>query len=211
LNGMAGILLYQGGEGHAQQAITLLNQSIPLLAGSTDHTEDIRAYGQLGIAHLRLAQPDAARRFANVGLHFISTTSPTAHDALEGYTGVAETYLQLLESNPKDKELWKLTRKALKGLLKCGQLFPIAMPRYWCYQGWYELIKGKKNKAEICWQKGLEAAQKLDMTYEEARLLYEKSRHNTISENQINLQHARKLFTSLGAAYDLEKINQQTK
>lgn len=166
LNGKAGILLYQGGENHAQDAIDLLNQSIPLLAGSVDHTEDIRVYGMLGIAHLRLNQPDKARQFADRGLDFISTTSPTAHDALEGYAGVAETYLQLFEANPKDKELNKLTRKALKGLLKCGGLFPIAMPRYWCYQGWYESIQGNKNKAQTCWEKGLELAQKLEMKYE---------------------------------------------
>lgn len=166
LNGKAGILLYQGGKNHAQDAIDLLNQSIPLLAGSTDHTEDIRAYGMLGIAHLRLNQPDKARQFADRGLGFISTTSPTAHDALEGYAGVAETYLQLLEANPKDKELNTLSIKALKGLSKCSGLFPVAMPRYWCYQGWYEEIHGNKSKAHVCWQKGLELAQKFEMKYE---------------------------------------------
>lgn len=208
LNGKAGILLYQGGEDHAQQAVTLLNQSIPLLAGSTDHTEDIRAYGMLGISHLRLTQPEAARRFADLGLHFISTTSPTAHDALEGYAGVAETYLQLLESNPMDKELSKLTRKALKGLLKCGQLFPVIMPRYWCYQGWYAAIYGKKVNAEACWQKGLASAKAFGMTYEEARLLYEQVRHHTSPTGQAELQDATKLFNILGAKYELEKINQ---
>lgn len=205
LNGKAGILLYQGGEDHAQRAIALLNQSIPLLAGSTDHTEDIRAYGMLGVAHLRVAQPDSARQAADKGLHFISTTSPTAHDALEGYAGIAETYLQLLESNPADKELSKLTRKALQGLLKCGQLFPVAMPRYWCYQGWYASINGKNNNAQTCWQKGLELAKKFDMTYEEARLLYEQCRLTTPSARQAKLQRAADLFNSLDAKYDLER------
>jgi class 3 adenylate cyclase/tetratricopeptide (TPR) repeat protein len=206
LNGKAGILLYQGGEGHTQEAIDLLNRSIPLLVGATDHTEDIRAYGQLGIAHLRIGHTQAALHFANLGLGFILTTSPTAHDALEGYAGVAETCLHLLESNPQDKELSRSTRKALKGLLKCGQLFPVAMPRYWCLQGWYEMIQRRNKQAEDCWAKGLELARKLDMTYEEARLLYEKARHEPAA-NQTDLGQAAKLFTTLGAGYELEKIN----
>lgn len=208
LNGKAGILLYQGGENHAQQASALLNQSIPLLAGSTDHTEDIRAYGMLGVARLRLAQPDLARQSADKGLYFISTISPTAHDALEGYAGVAETYLQLLELNPENKELSKLTRKALKGLLKCGQLFPVAMPRYWCYQGWYAAIHGKKTNAKACWQKGLASARALGMAYEEARLLYEQIRHNISPVKQAELQHTLELFERLGAKYELEKMDQ---
>ncbi|MFN8411376.1 MAG: adenylate/guanylate cyclase domain-containing protein [Anaerolineales bacterium] len=204
LNGKAGILLYQGEKNHAQEAITLLKQSIPLLEGSTDHTEDIRAYGMLGIAYLRLEQIDLARQSADKGMHFISTTSPTAHDALEGYAGVTETYLQLLESNPDNKELSKLTEKALKSLLKCGQLFPIVMPRYWCYKGWYAILAGKRSNAEIYWQKGLEAAKNLEMEYEEARLLAERGRHNQSPRGTENLIFAIELFEKLEAKYDSE-------
>ncbi|MFN8382963.1 MAG: adenylate/guanylate cyclase domain-containing protein [Anaerolineales bacterium] len=200
LNGKAGILLYQGGMDHAHQAVDLINASIPLLVGSTDHTEDIRAYGMIGIARLRLGQPELALEAADKGLHFIATTAPTAHDALEGFAGVTETYLHLLEADPTNKELKKKTRKALQGLLKCGNLFRIAMPRYLCYQGWYEWLTGKKHKAAISWEKGLKLANQLEMKYEAARLHFESGRH---ASSQPYLQKAAEGFENLGAKYDL--------
>lgn len=203
LNGKAGILLYQGDADHVRQAVDLIDASIPLLVGSTDHTEDIRAYGMLGVARLRLGQPDLALQAADKGLRFIATTAPTAHDALEGYAGVAETYLRLLEANPKDKELAKKTRQALRGLLKCANLFRVAMPRYWCYMGWYAWLNGKRRKAAIHWEKGLKMAAQLEMKYEEARLYFESGRHTA---NREDLQKSAKGFESLGAAYDLQQV-----
>ena len=201
LNGKAGILLYQGDMDHAHQAVDLIHASIPLLVGSTDHTEDIRAYGMLGLAHLRLGQPELALQAADKGLQFIATTAPTAHDALEGYAGVTETYLHLLEANPKDKDLTKKARKALQGLLKCGKLFRVAMPRYLCYAGWYEWIKGNESKASNSWEKGLGLARQLEMTYEAALIYFESGRHKS---SPLDLQKAIMGFESLGAKYDRE-------
>ena len=202
LNGKAGILLYRGGVDHAHQAIDLLSASLPLLVGSTDHTEDIRAYGMLGTAYLRLGQPEPALQAADKGLHFISTTTPTAHDALEGYASVAETYLHLLEADPKNKDLEKKTRKALHGLRTCGNLFRVAMPRYWCYTGWYAWLKGKKSKANNCWEKGLKLARRLEMQYEASLLYFESGRHK---QQPMDLQKALIGFETLGAKYDLEQ------
>jgi tetratricopeptide (TPR) repeat protein len=203
LNGKAGILLYQGGTNHAQQAVDLIHASIPLLVGSTDHTEDIRAYGMLGIAHLRLDQPEPALQAADKGLSFIATTSPTAHDALEGYAGVAETYLRLLEENPKDKELARKTRKALQGLRKCGNLFRVAMPRYWCYAGWYAWLTGNMSRAGVSWEKGLRLANQLEMKYEAALLYFQSGKYQ---DSKSNLQKAAEEFESLGAKYNLEQV-----
>ena len=202
LNGKAGILLYRGGMDHAHQAVDLIHASIPLLVGSTDHTEDIRAYGMLGVSHLRLGQPELALQAADKGLHFIASTAPTAHDALEGYAGVAETYLRLLEANPRDKVLATKTRKALLGLLKCGNLFHVAMPRYWCYQGWYEWLKGKQRKATVSWGKGLKLAEQLEMKYEAALLYFLSGRFQS---SQMYLQRSAEGFESLKAKYDLEQ------
>ena len=202
LNGKAGILLYRGGMDHAHQAVDLVHASLPLLVGSTDHTEDIRAYGILGIAHLRLGQPELALEAADKGLQFIATTAPTAHDALEGYAGVTETYLHLLEADPSNSELTKKARKALKGLLKCGNLFRVAMPRYWCYAGWYAWIKGKKSKVNSNWEKSLGLARHLEMQYETALLYFESGRHTA---QPMDLQKAAIGFEALGAKYDLEQ------
>jgi len=202
LNGKAGILLYQGGEAHAQRAADLIQQSVPLLVGSTDHTEDIRSYGMQGIAYLRLGHPDLARRSADKGLHFIATTSPTAHDALEGYAGVAETYLHLLEAQPEDPSLEACVRRALRGLSTCANLFPVAKPRLLCYQGWHAWLRGNKKKAAALWKKGLDLAQQLDMAYETARLSFEMGRQ---IKSEHELKKAAQIFESLGALYDHEQ------
>jgi len=203
MNGKAGILLYQGGENHAKEAIDLLTRSVPMLADSTDHTEDIRAYGMLGIAYLRNDQPDKAREAADIGLGFIATNSPTAHDAMEGYGGVVETYLTLLESDPNSKELSKLANKALKGLLKCGNLFPMIMPRYQFCRAWYERIQNKTGTAQKLIEKGLEGARKFKLEYEEARLLLERGR---ISGEETDILKAAGIFKEIGCNFELEQI-----
>jgi len=202
LNGKAGILLYQGGEAHAQQVIRLIQESIPLLVGSTDHTEDIRSYGMQGIAFLRLQQIELALRSADMGLRYIATTSPTAHDALEGYAGVAETCLRLLEARPADPSLAARVRKSLRGLTACANLFPVAKPRALAYQGWHAWVRGKKKKSEALWHQSLELARQLDMPYEEALTSLHMGR---LLQNQDALEFAAQRFETLGAQYDLEQ------
>jgi hypothetical protein len=141
-------------------------------------------------------------------LHFISTSSPTAHDSLEGYAGVTETYLHLLEQHPSDKELNQKARKALKGLLNCAKLFPIAMPRYLCYQGWYAWIRGDKNKAATSWKKGLGLATQLEMRYEEARLSFEIGWHTSSSKE---LKDALERFEALNTDYEIQAVTKLLK
>jgi len=81
------------------------------------------------------------------------------------------------------------------------KLFPVAMPRNWCYQGWYASLHGNKNKASACWKKGRELALKLNMKYEQASLCYEEGRLNARRDS---LQQAIERFDALDAKYDLE-------
>jgi tetratricopeptide (TPR) repeat protein len=108
-----------------------------------------------------------------------------------------------LEANPKDKELAKKTRKALQGLRKCGNLFRVAMPRYWCYAGWYAWLTGSMSRASVSWEKGLRLANQLEMKYEAAILYFQSGKYQA---SKSDLQKAAEEFESLGAKYNLEQV-----
>jgi tetratricopeptide (TPR) repeat protein len=127
----------------------------------------------LALAYLRLGQDDKAREYAQKVFDIMGSTSPTVYSMNIGFTAVAEVAFELWEkallSQPTDDSDNKaLAEKSLK-LLKAFQgVFPIGQPATPYYQGWYEMLTGKHDAAIKSWRKGLEAAKKFNMPYEEA-------------------------------------------
>jgi tetratricopeptide (TPR) repeat protein len=206
-NGKAGIILYQGFPGHIEIAIELLEESLTQSVDVNDLTEKIRGYGLLSVARMRQSKFELAEEAAEKGLKIIEKTSPPAHDTFEGYTGVTETFLNLLEAHPKDRELRKKVKKALNGLKKFCSLFPIGEPRYFCYLGWYEWVSGNRRRAEFFWQKSLHAAKKIGMSYEIGILLYEQARHKKTSLQANLLEDAYEYFKLSNNEYELNLIS----
>ncbi|MDX1379223.1 MAG: hypothetical protein R3307_10260, partial [Anaerolineales bacterium] len=149
------------------EALHILEET-PNLASATETN------GQLALAYMRLGQDDKARKYAQKVIDLMGNTSPTVYSMNIGFTAVADVAFELWEkallSTPTtDSEQYKaLAEKSLK-LLKAFQgVFPIGQPATPYYQGWYEMLTGKHDAALKSWQKGLEAAQKFNMPYEEA-------------------------------------------
>ena len=67
-----------------------------------------------------------------------------------------------------DSEQYKaFAERALKPIRAFQGVFPIGQPVTPYYQGWYEWLTGKPDAALKAWQKGLDAAEKFNMPYEE--------------------------------------------
>ncbi len=136
---------------------------------------------------------------------------PQLHE-LEGYAGVAEVYLTLWETSvinsqspAERRSLVKSARQACQALRKFARVFPIGQPRAWLWQGLYDWLAGKPDKAHRAWYKSLVVAERLAMPYEQGLAHYEIGRHLTPNDpaRQAHLKRAREIFTRLEATYDL--------
>ena len=125
LNGRAEGLLRRGGEGHAEQAVALLEQALQVFSGNVDRVSHIGSYGLLALAQLRRKDATAARAAADAGSQLARELgAPNAYYTLNGFAGVARTYLSLWElAEPGDDACWpSLTRQACKALTRYARV-----------------------------------------------------------------------------------------
>jgi hypothetical protein len=90
-------------------------------------------------------------------------------------------------------------KKACQAMHAFSRIFPIAQPRAWLCQGWYDWISGKRSQANRIWQKGLGLTEHLAMPYEQARAHYELARHLKDGvKSRLHLEKANNIYTELG-------------
>jgi predicted ATPase len=167
----------------------------------------IRYFGVLAQAHLHRGGFDQAFEAAQAGLRMIRQKPFAGSWTMEGYAGVAETFLSLLEMNAanqyhaKQNELMVNTNEACQAMRAFSRIFSIAQPRAWLCLGWYDWIAGKDSNANRTWQKGLVLAGQLTMPYEQARAHYEIGRHlKNAVEGKFHLEKAHDIYTNLGVS-----------
>ena len=162
------------------------------------------------IAHLRCNRPEQAIATADEALALYAQTSPTSYLSLPGYAAVAKTYLTVWEvKNPKSKtqNLKSKAKRACKTLRSYARVFPIGQPQACLWQGVFEWRSGHHSKARKLWAKGLAAAGKLAMPYDEGRLHYEIGRQLPPDDpaRPEHLAQAKEIFERIGATYDLKR------
>jgi hypothetical protein len=164
----------------------------------------------LGLAQLHRAEYGHAAETAQVGANLITRNSLAGVWTMEGFAGVAETYLSLWEAAHNDQRtrvepevLAISARRGCNALRAFARIFPIAQPRAWLCQGWYNWLAGDAVRADRAWQRSLQIAQQLAMPYEQARAHYELGRHAARDvQRQTHLQSACDGFARLGAMTD---------
>ena len=101
--------------------------------------------------------------------------------------------------------------KAIKLLLAFKRIFPIGQPYLSYYQGWREWLIGKPDTAIRSWTKGLEAAQKFNVLYEEGLLRVKLGSH--LKENpdkcKAHFERAIQIFEKMGAVRELQFAREQ--
>ncbi|MCP4357229.1 MAG: AAA family ATPase [Chloroflexi bacterium] len=199
-------LLYRG---QLHDALDGLNTLCNLFNGEKkidDEQMELDTYGLLALAHLRLDNLNDAFRFAILS-DGLTSPFPNSYYNLPGYANPAEVYLALWVQAYQEPSLPKLAQQACKTLNSYARIFTIGKPRAYLMQGLYAWRKGKKRKAHQLWQKGLTAAEPLNMPYEQGRLHYEIGRHaDEFVDQQNYLQKALAIFKRLGATYDLNQV-----
>src|SRR6185503_14361985 len=96
--------------------------------------------------------------------------------------------------------------RALKLLRAFQKVFPIGQPVTPYYQGWYEWLTGKPQAAISSWNKGLEAARKFNMPYQEGlmRIKLGASLQDDANARRVHFERAIQIFEKMGAVHELE-------
>jgi hypothetical protein len=99
-----------------------------------------------------------------------------------------------------------LAERALKLLRAFQKVFPIGQPVTPYYQGWYEWLTDKPQAAIRTWNKGLEAAVKFNMPYQEGlmRVRLGAALKDNDNVRRQHFERATQIFEKMGAVRELE-------
>lgn len=162
----------------------------------------IRYFGVLAQAHLGRGDFAGALEAAQAGLRMIRQKPFAGSWTMEGYSGVAESLLSLLEINntsANKRELLANAGEANRSLRAFSKIFSIAQPRSWLCQSWYERIVGKQSQSRRSLQTGITLAERLVMPYEQAQIHFATGRYaGSAHESDVHLQKASDLYAELG-------------
>ena len=204
--------------GEDANAIPLLEEALQILAELPNVASSININAQLALAHHRLGNRNQALDYAGRVLDLAAKLSPTVYSLDIGFSAVAEVYFELwenaLQNSDKETDPGQLrlsAEKAIKLLLAFKRIFPIGQPYLSYYQGWREWLIGKPDTAIRSWTKGLEAAQKFNVLYEEALLRVKLGSH--LKENpdkrKAHFERAIQIFEKMGAVRELQFAREQ--
>jgi len=210
LFGLAAIGIRRGNEA---EAIPMLEEALQILEELPNLASSINTNGQLALAHLRLGQHGQALAYAGVVLELAADISPTVYSIDLGFAATADVYFELWEKALRDStgqidpnKYRSFAERALKLLRAFQKVFPIGQPVTPYYQGWYEWLTGKPQAAINSWNKGLEAARKFNMPYQEGlmRIKLGASLEDNTNVRREHFERAIQIFEKMGAVRELE-------
>jgi len=210
LFGLAAIGIRRGNEA---EAIPMLEEALHILEELPNLASSINTNGQLALAHLRLGQYGQALAYAGMVLELAADISPTVYSMDLGFAAAADVYFELWEKALRDStgqvdadKYEVLAGRALKLLRAFEKVFPIGQPVTPYYQGWYEWLTDKPQAAIRTWSKGLEAAKKFNMPYQEGlmRVRLGAVLNDNVNVRREHFERAIQIFEKMGAVRELE-------
>jgi class 3 adenylate cyclase/tetratricopeptide (TPR) repeat protein len=204
--------------GKEEVAIPMLEEALQILDELPNLASSINTSGQLALAYLRLGQDEKALTHADKVLDLAANISPTVYSMDIGFAAAADVYFELWEkslqdpSRQLDADNYKSSaQKAMKLLRAFQKVFPIGESVMFYYQGWYDWLVGNYEKAIKSLHKGLEAAQKFNMPYEEGliRVRLALYAQETPEARKKHVWRALEIFEKMGAAHELKLAQEE--
>jgi len=198
--------------GNEAEAIPMLEEAIRILEETPNFASSVEVTGQLALAYLLTGREEEALSFAGKVIELMGKTSPTVYSMDIGFTAAAEVHFRLWEKALRDPgrkadidKLKLLTEKSNKLLRAYQNVFPIGQAHTPYYEGWYALLSGNPQKAVRLWNKGLEAAEKFKMPYEEglARVRLGSNMIEDAEKRREHFQRAIEIFERMGALHEM--------
>jgi len=177
--------------------------------------EKLWAYAILAQAKLYFGESQPAQEAAERALRMFAQSDPRIASAV-AYICVTEVLLALCEYWKREEAgsseyLMSLARQACKALKRYARVFTISRSSSWLFQGLYDWLAGKPQKAWKAWKKSLVCSRKLGMPYEKGLAHYEIGRHSKEPKRREQLSLACEIFGKLGANYDLSRAKKALK
>ena len=210
--GLLGVAVNNVRWGKAADALPMLEEALRILEETPNLASSIETNGQIALAYLRLGQEEKALGHAAKVLKLSEKLSPTVYSMDIGFSAAADVYFELWEKALEDpalkanaNPLMLLAEKSVKLLLAFQKVFPIGQAVTPIYQAWYERLTGKPEAAIKSLKRGLEAAMKFNMVYEEGliRLKLAAYSHEDLELRKQNLGRALEIFEKMGALDEL--------
>ncbi|HUF00701.1 MAG TPA: AAA family ATPase [Anaerolineales bacterium] len=210
--GLLGVAVNNIRWGKAADALPRLEEGLRILEETPNLASSIETHGQIALAHLRLGNEEKALAHAEKVLELSEKLSPTVYSMDIGFSAVADVYFELWEKSLQDPtrkadadNLRVLAGKAVKLLHTFQKVFPIGQPVTPLYQGWYEWLTGKPDAAVKSLNRGLEAALKFNMPYEEGLIRVKLASYSQdhLDARKKNLRRAIEIFEKMGARNEL--------
>lgn len=159
------------GLGAYEEVVRSCQRALDILVEESDRTEEVRAGGMLAHALLLMGQDGKAQRVASQTLTIISSVELTAFNMFEGFAGVAEFAMALLERRAADAgttpaDLIEQARQACSALRQFAAVFPIARPRHWRLAGRLAAVRGQQRQAHAAWRRAAMEAENLELVNE---------------------------------------------
>jgi len=138
----------------------------------------------------------------------IARTNQVSHYILPAYAGLAEVYMGLWAANPGPGALQQEMRRRTESLCKLlsafSRMYPIGEARTELVRGQYYRLTGREARARRAWRRGLAAAERYRMPYEQGQAHHELGRHGRPddAESRTHLDRARELFGRMGIRHD---------
>ena len=216
--GLLGVSVNNIRWGKAADALPMLEEALRILEETPNLASSIETNGQIALAYLRLGQEEKALACAEKVLKLSEKLSPTVYSMDIGFSGVADVYFELWERALQDpaqktdsENLKQLAERAIKLLVAFQKVFPIGQAVTPIYQGWYEWLTGKPEEAVKSLRRGLAAALKFNMAYEEGliRLKLATYSQGNLDARKRNLWRAMDIFEKMGALNELRLAQEE--
>lgn len=177
---LASLLIF-GGTGMIMNAIRLhlgkeeLGERLSDLQDKLLHVKDegspvdsILLHGVLALAYWHLDEKVSAHQYAKTALNQMNKTENIHLVEFAGFVGATEMLLNLDESTEeKDEQVQAEIIQACKSLHIFAQVYPLARPRAWIYQGRENWLKDKQKRAIHALQVAITQAQQCNISYDE--------------------------------------------
>lgn len=210
--GMFGVAANSVRRGNAAGAVPLLEEALRLLEQVPNVASELNTNAQLALAHHHLGNREAALIHAGKVLTLAEGVSFTVYSLDLGFSAVAQVYFELWEQSlhtskgTADPDPMRTSaERALKLLHRFAGTFPIGKPFSMYFQGWYDSLIGKHQAALHAWRRGLDAAKKYNLLYEEGLIRLRLGRSDP---GEDHLQRAAAIFTAMDAVRELQQAKE---
>ncbi|CDX32441.1 hypothetical protein MPLA_160078 [Mesorhizobium sp. ORS 3359] len=149
-----------------REAVDILRLTTSAMVGSSDLADMVSAKGSLALALARVGQHGESVRAVVDALRLLRGMGrPTVHSTLPGITGVIEVLLRGREAGlSREYDQWRhWERQALHELKRYSRVFSVGAPQYALWVGVAHWLDGRNALAISTWQRGLAAAQRLEL------------------------------------------------